>query len=613
MSAASRLELSCLGPNNNRSDIDVQDVFGACNGHTDESCDEASSKEPKYPKDNDPKSGECVDQELKDHFQTISCEKKLKTPQRVDGVEGKPVQLDRNSKTQSPVNNISGRQYNIDTTTASFLAPLDDGSSGKSCPRYSTECGGLSCRKKQKLDVTANVNDIEEPAPLATIGDANSSEKFGCNSSPHEKKRFPRKHVNGNAIVDTCFIEKESKSVQSMINQNLKDHLSTRLESSRGKDSTFEYSNTHTVNEFNFDTDGNLGDSFELKDENAASHFNEDAMDKKCSGWNSDGSSDIDSIDEWINGGSIRDSNIYQTGDIKISENVDKITTIAKINDCNESESDSDIEFLGTCPQSDSAIKDVGLGSNTKLPGDSIYSGSFSENNDSIRSEKKKSESVSYQSQQMESTLLDFASPKRDVCFICGSDLSRLGTVSGRVSHIKRCKAKYGEILGSASIKNDNGLDCEFIESGAEPIEGTTDNPRFSRSVSLSKKQLRNPYDKNRWHGNASIILESKRAAESDNRQQSPENSHIQQNEQPQQTTLNRFFQAPVRSLTDVLMGSARRLKKEKDVSSSTKAFEPSVKARSNKWRSNLKYSNCPSYKKIPGTDFICDGFYYAR
>jgi len=65
--------------------------------------------------------------------------------------------------------------------------------------------------------------------------------------------------------------------------------------------------------------------------------------------------------------------------------------------------------------------------------------------------------------------------------------------------------------------------------------------------------------------------------------------------------------------LTDVLMGSARRLKKEKYVSSGKKAFEPSVKARSNDWRSNLKYSNCPSYKKIPGTDFICDGFYYAR
>jgi hypothetical protein len=172
----------------------------------------------------------------------------------------------------------------------------------------------------------------------------------------------------------------------------------------------------------------------------------------------------------------------------------------------------------------------------------------------------------------------------KDVCYICGSDLSKLSGIRGRVAHMKRCSAKHGKIsLGSDIFDGD--LEAEEVE--ALPLEGGK-----SDTSSL------NPYSGNQWHGGANA-------------------STLTAKSQSKQTALDKFFKAPVRSLTNILMAGSKRLAKSKSIeekakSESTAGNKPRGKW-GGSWRSSQNRGNCPGYKKIPGTDFICDGFQYAR
>lgn len=168
--------------------------------------------------------------------------------------------------------------------------------------------------------------------------------------------------------------------------------------------------------------------------------------------------------------------------------------------------------------------------------------------------------------------------PENDVCYICGTNLSGKGFKS-RVAHMKRCSTKFGPAMKTSSAE----VEDDFMV----PVES-----------SLSSKGLvSNPYKSAQWHGDAGKTV-----------QQSKE----------KQSMLNQFLKAPVRSLTNVLMAGSRQAKKKAD-EISQKGPKPGTnngkKApfRKGSWASsNRRSGQCPSYKRIPGTDFLCDGFYYA-
>ncbi len=167
--------------------------------------------------------------------------------------------------------------------------------------------------------------------------------------------------------------------------------------------------------------------------------------------------------------------------------------------------------------------------------------------------------------------------PDNDVCYICGTNLSGKGFKS-RVAHMKRCSTKFGPAMKTSSAEVEDDL--------MVPVES---------SSSSSKEVVCNPYKNAQWHGDSGDIV-----------QQSKE----------KQSMLNQFFKAPVRSLTNVLMAGSRQAKKRADdIKSGTNNNKTGKKApfRKGSWASsNRRSGQCPSYKRIPGTDFLCDGFYYA-
>lgn len=206
---------------------------------------------------------------------------------------------------------------------------------------------------------------------------------------------------------------------------------------------------------------------------------------------------------------------------------------------------------------------------------------------------------VSDTTNQYRSTLADSQSKPdlpKDVCYICGNDLSKLSTgIRGRVAHMKRCSAKHGKII----LGNDDG--------GLIPPEEEV--PHLDLSTKNSDQTMFNPYSKDWWHGDANIDLKANDAVH--------ESATTNRN-QSKQTALEKFFKAPVKSLTNVLMAGSKKLAKSKSIEAKQKIDASNGKSRGKwsgggGWRSNQSRGSCPGFKKIPGTDFICDGFYYAR
>ena len=175
--------------------------------------------------------------------------------------------------------------------------------------------------------------------------------------------------------------------------------------------------------------------------------------------------------------------------------------------------------------------------------------------------------------------------PKKDVCYICGSDLTLLKSgLRGRVAHMKRCSAKNNGMAFRGSSVNHH-------EDSEDETESCVADIKPEPSQNTSKSVSVNPYNNCQWH-------------------------KIALNSQPKQTVLRDFFKAPVKCLTNVLMAGARQVAKREASMKATitpppkggKEFNPSSRWGSN----NRRNGSCPSYKRIPGTDFICDGFQFA-
>ncbi len=176
-------------------------------------------------------------------------------------------------------------------------------------------------------------------------------------------------------------------------------------------------------------------------------------------------------------------------------------------------------------------------------------------------------------------TMQPLPSPKKDVCYICGSDLTRLKSgLRGRVAHMKRCSAKYNGMAFRESMTVNHHEDTE------DDPESCVADIKPEPSHNTSESDSVNPHNNGHWHKYSS-------------------------NSQPKQTVLRDFFKAPVKCLTNVLMAGARQVaKKEATITPLPKGGIPS-----SRWGSSYRRNgNCPTYKRIPGTDFICDGFQFA-
>lgn len=162
-----------------------------------------------------------------------------------------------------------------------------------------------------------------------------------------------------------------------------------------------------------------------------------------------------------------------------------------------------------------------------------------------------------------------------DVCFICGKSLADL---KNRVDHIKRCSKKHGITGKDVKCNNDHE---EFVVP-SEP----------------KKVDLRNPYHnkENAWHGDATFALNLAGQKLESN----------QSTKSTTQTSLSSYFQAPMRNVNNVLLSGAKRIAKIAEQKS--KPVRNFNKRRRSFGGGRKEYSrvSCPTYKRIPSTDFVC-------
>lgn len=167
-------------------------------------------------------------------------------------------------------------------------------------------------------------------------------------------------------------------------------------------------------------------------------------------------------------------------------------------------------------------------------------------------------------------------------CFICGCSFARISTgYKGRLNHIKRCSKKHGVTAQDMKFNDD---DEDFQASPTTPY-----NPN-------------NPYTRRNeaWHGDAAEDLKLA-------------------GDPAKQTTLTSFFEAPAKSLNNVLMAGAKRVAKTGDlllaVAQKKNQQQTAGKVKKKSWGYSSGYSNtaCPPFKKISGCDFVVDGFMYTK
>jgi len=188
-----------------------------------------------------------------------------------------------------------------------------------------------------------------------------------------------------------------------------------------------------------------------------------------------------------------------------------------------------------------------------------------------------------------------------DICFICGASLKGISTgIRGRINHLKRCAKKYGLTAQDLKQNDDNEL---FISDNCANV------PIDLTSAHDDRNLMESDCFKGKWHGNSEtdlLLAEPLKNVDS-------KNNGCAISETPKQSSMKHFFPCSKKSLENVLMTGARNLAKtSKIISSKNNVVQKSKRSFWGKRKYNNSNVQCPPFKRISGTDFICDGFHYA-
>jgi hypothetical protein len=179
-----------------------------------------------------------------------------------------------------------------------------------------------------------------------------------------------------------------------------------------------------------------------------------------------------------------------------------------------------------------------------------------------------------------------------EICFICGSSFSRITSgLKGRLNHIKRCAKKHGVTAHEIRLNDDSDA---FTKQQQEDADSTSTSLTKTNSENENSKKyaagIVNPYlktpDQNnnnvsevpKWHADAAQDLSLADATTVDTMPVIASSSvgpkGVNKTAVPQktkQTSLTNFIQAPLRSLNNVLLTSAKRNAKTGEINASKK------------------------------------------
>ena len=185
-----------------------------------------------------------------------------------------------------------------------------------------------------------------------------------------------------------------------------------------------------------------------------------------------------------------------------------------------------------------------------------------------------------------------------DICLICGTDLSKL---KRRIDHIKRCSKKH----------NVTGKDVKYNDDFENFVQDDHQQGEKKAAAKRNNNNNINPYTKESdWHGEATIDLQladQPVAEPTSSLSVAKLSADNVSTANGKQTVLSSFFQAPMRSLNNVLLAGARRATqfqqlKKQDSSTGTASSSTSKRKRQsgrsgNNWQPR-------SFSKVRPTEF---------